>query len=110
MAKTRTDLLQGTLELLILKCLSDRTLHGYAIGQEIGRRSDGVLLIEEGSLYPALHRLELQGWLRSEWGMSELNRRAKFYQITDVGRARLEAEERQWQRMSGAVHRVLGYA
>lgn len=110
MGKTRTDLLPGTLDLLILKCLSDKALHGYAIGQEISQRSDGVLLIEEGSLYPALHRLELQGWLRSEWGMSELNRRAKFYQLNELGRSRLEAEERQWQRMSGAVHRVLGYA
>jgi PadR family transcriptional regulator, regulatory protein PadR len=101
------DLLQGTLDLLILTTVARRQMHGYAIAEAIQQRSDEVLRVEEGALYPALHRLELKGWLAAEWGVSENNRRAKYYRITPAGRKQLSAEGEQWSRLATAVLRVL---
>ncbi len=101
------DLLQGTLDLLILKALARGALHGYGVAEWIHETSEDVLRVEEGALYPALHRLELRGWLASEWGASENNRRAKFYSLTAAGRKQLAQETEYWRRMSGAVARVL---
>ena len=92
------DLLQGTLDLLVLRTLSTRPMHGYTVAREIKERSKSVFLIEEGALYPALHRLERAGFVESEWGLSENNRKAKFYQLTARGRAQLRAELAEWQR------------
>ena len=104
---SQPSLLQGTLDLLILHALQRGAMHGYAVAQTIHLLSDEVLNVEEGSLYPALHRLELDGAIASEWGLSENNRKAKFYSITKYGR-RLVAEHQQvWDRLSGAVQRVL---
>ncbi|HZS49026.1 MAG TPA: PadR family transcriptional regulator [Blastocatellia bacterium] len=102
-----TKLLQGTLEMLILKALSLQSLHGYAIGQRIKQISEDVLKVEEGSLYPALYRMERQGWIKAEWGISENNLKAKFYKLTRAGRKRLELEEESWQRLADAVFKVL---
>ena len=107
MANARTDLMQGTLELLILKTLSRDSMHGYGIAQRIHATVDDVLKIEDGSLYPALYRMEERGWITSEWGASENNRRAKFYKLTKVGRKQLNAECANWERVSQAVARVL---
>jgi len=107
MAHTRTDLLQGTLELLILKTLSREQMHGYGIAQRIHEAVDDLLKVEDGSLYPALYRMEERGWIASEWGTSENNRRAKFYKLTRSGRQQLEAQSVNWQRISRAVKRVL---
>jgi transcriptional regulator len=104
------DLLQGTLDLLILNTVVRGAMHGYAIAEAIQQRSDEVLRVEEGALYPALHRLELRGWLESEWGVSDNNRRAKYYRITAAGKKQLAAESEQWVRLSTAVSRVLGMA
>ena len=104
------DLLQGTLDLLILTTVARDRMHGYAIAEAIQRRSDEILSVEEGALYPALHRLELRGWLASEWGVSENNRRAKYYRITTAGKKQLAAEGEQWSRLAQAVLRVLGTA
>ena len=101
------DLLQGTLDLLILKTLRRGSLHGYAIAEFIQQTSEDVLRVEEGALYPALHRLELRGLLSSEWGTSENNRRAKYYALTAAGKKQLAEETEYWRRMSGAVARVL---
>ncbi len=101
------NLLQGTLDLLILHALRRGPLHGYAIAQTIHLLSDEVLKVEEGSLYPALYRLELDGAISATWGLSENNRKAKFYEITRKGRKALAAEEQVWARLSGAVARVL---
>jgi PadR family transcriptional regulator len=101
------DLMQGTLDMLILKALSRATLHGYAITEFIQRTSEDVLKVEEGALYPALHRLELRGQLKSEWGLSANNRRAKFYRLTAAGRKHLAEEAASWDRLSGAVSRVI---
>lgn len=101
------DLLQGTLDMLILKTLARGPLHGYAVAERIHDRSDDVLRVEEGALYPALHRLELRGLLDSEWGLSENNRRAKYYRLTASGRRYLEAESAQWSRMVAAIARVM---
>ncbi|HKW56100.1 MAG TPA: PadR family transcriptional regulator [Candidatus Acidoferrum sp.] len=101
------DLLQGTLDLLILKALARGAMHGYGVAEWIHQTSADVLRVEEGALYPALHRLELRGLLDSEWGVSDNNRRAKFYSLTPVGRKHLAAETEFWQRMSGAVARIL---
>jgi PadR family transcriptional regulator, regulatory protein PadR len=101
------DLLRDTLDLLILKTLSRGPLHGYAIAEYIHDTSDDVLRVEEGALYPALHRLELRGLLDSEWGASENNRRAKYYRLTSAGRKRLAQETAHWMRMSGAIARIL---
>jgi len=101
------DLLQGTLDLLILKSLVRAPMHGYAVAEWIHQSSQDVLRVEEGALYPALHRLELRGLLSSEWGASDNNRRAKYYALTAAGRKRLAEETEYWRRMSGAVARVL---
>jgi PadR family transcriptional regulator PadR len=102
-----TDLLQGTLDMLILKTLAPGQEHGWAIAQRIQRMSDDVLQIGQGSLYPALHRLEYRGWIRAEWGASENNRRARFYSLTAAGRKQLGAELENWDRLTGAVNLVL---
>jgi transcriptional regulator len=107
MAMKQTDLLQGTLDLLVLKTLSAGSMHGYRIAARIRQLSDEVLRIEEGSLYPALYRLEQKGVIESEWGISDQNRRAKFYKLTRKGRREMEAEAESWDRLSTAVARVL---
>ena len=99
--------MQGTLDLLVLKALASGSKHGYTVANWIKRASDEVLAVEEGALYPALHRLELRGWLRAEWGTSENNRRAKYYELTAAGRKALAAEAETWKRLSGAVARVM---
>ena len=105
--KDKTDLLQGTLDMLILKTLSLEHMHGWGISQRIQQISRDVLQVNQGSLYPALHRLELQGWIRSSWGASENNRRAKFYELTATGQKQLREETENWERLSGAVIRIL---
>ena len=107
MANARTDLMQGTLELLILKTLSRDSMHGYGIAQRIHEAADDLLKIEDGSLYPALYRMEERGWITSEWDVSENNRRAKFYKLTKAGRKQLEAESANWNRISQAISRIL---
>ncbi len=104
------DLPPGALELLALKVLVREPMHGYAIVRAIQERGAERLRIEEGTLYPALHRMERRGWLSAEWGASESNRRAKFYRITPTGRARLRTQESAWRRVSDAVGRVIGSA
>lgn len=102
------DLLQGTLDVLVLKTLSwGRPMHGYAIARWLQEITDDVLQIEEGSLYPALHRMERKGWIASEWGLSENNRRAKYYKLTTDGRKQLRAESSTWSAFAGAVSKVL---
>lgn len=101
------DLMQGTLDILILRTLSAGPGHGYAIAESIRQRTDGTLLVEEGALYPALHRLEKRGWLSAEWGVSENNRKAKYYQLTPKGRGQLKTELVRWNRYVGAVNKVL---
>ncbi|MDX2149816.1 MAG: PadR family transcriptional regulator [Bryobacteraceae bacterium] len=111
MAKHVNDRLQGTLDLLVLKTLASRgSTHGYAITTHIQTVTQEALRVEEGSLYPALHRMEQAGWIEAEWGMTSTNRRARFYSITKAGRQQLEAEERNWQALTAAVGRVLSYA
>jgi len=107
MATTTGDLLQGTLSILILKALLGGANHGFGVARWIEATTRDVLSIEEGSLYPALRRLEHKGWVESEWGVSDNNRRAKFYTITVAGRAQLRAEAEVWMRYAGAVTRVL---
>ena len=102
-----TKLLQGTLDMLILKALSIAPLHGYGIGQRIMQMSEDALRVEEGSLYPALYRIERQGWITAEWGVSENNLRAKFYKLTRAGRKQLQIEEENWERLAGAVFKVM---
>jgi PadR family transcriptional regulator, regulatory protein PadR len=102
-----TDLLQGTLDMLILKTLAAGAEHGWAIAQRIQQMSEDVLQIGQGSLYPALHRLEYRGWIRAQWGASENNRRARFYSLTAAGRRQLDAELANWDRLTGAVNLVL---
>lgn len=107
-SETSTDLLQGTLDMLVLKTLArGQRMHGYAIAESIHQRSEDVLRVEEGALYPALHRLELRGLLASEWGVSENNRRAKYYKLTAHGRRYLEAAAEQWSRLVTAIGRVM---
>ena len=101
------DLLQGTLDMLVLRTLARGRMHGYAIAESIHQRTDDVLRVEEGALYPALHRLELRGLLAAEWGLSENNRRAKYYRFTPAGRRYLEAERATWDRMVMAIARVM---
>ena len=103
------DLLPGTLDLLILRALQREALHGWAISERIQAISEDVLQINQGSLYPALHRLELQGWLEAEWKVSELGRRAKYYRLTTSGRRQLTVEAREWERMSNAIERVMRF-
>lgn len=102
-----TDLVQGTLDLLILKTLSLGPMNGWAIAKRIVQTSNNVLQVNQGSLYPALHRLETQGWLKAEWKESDNNRRAKFYSLTAAGRKQLKAELDNWQRLSGAIGLVI---
>jgi transcriptional regulator len=104
------DLLQGTLDLLVLKTLALEPMHGWGISQRIQQVSRDSLQVQQGSLYPALHRLEQQGWIASEWGASENNRRAKYYRMTDSGRKQLEVESAKWERLSAAVAQILGTA
>ena len=105
-----TDLLQGTLDLLILKTLALEPTHGWGIAIRIQQVSGDVLQVQQGSLYPALHRLEHQGWITAEWGVSELGRRARFYNLTAQGRKQLELETENWSRLSDAIGRVLRLA
>ncbi|HEY8151986.1 MAG TPA: PadR family transcriptional regulator [Vicinamibacteria bacterium] len=107
MTKSTTDLLQGTLDVLILKTLVPGAMHGWGIAQRIQQVSQDVLRVNQGSLYPALHRLEEEGWIAAEWGSSENNRKAKFYRLTRTGQRQLEAETENWKRLAEAVGRVL---
>lgn len=107
MAETNIEVLRGTLDMLILKALSWGSAHGYGVARWIEQATDDVLRIEEGSLYPALHRLEVRGWIASEWGSSENNRRAKFYTLTPRGRAQLRHEAATWTRYAHAVFAAL---
>lgn len=107
MTATKAELLQGTLDLLILKTLTAGPMHGFAIAQRIQQISEDVLVVEEGSLYPCLYRMEAKGWIRAEWGKSENNRRAKYYELTRVGRKQLEEETAIWERVHRAITLVL---
>jgi transcriptional regulator len=107
MTKSRTDLLKGTLDMLILKTLSSGSLHGYGIARMIEQQTEDALRIEEGSLYPALFRMHRRGLIKSEWGVTETKRRAKFYQLTKKGRKQLDEDESNWQRFAVAVASVL---
>lgn len=107
MATDKSDLLQGTLDLLILKVVALGPIHGYAITKRIQQISNDVLQIQQGSLYPALHRLEKRKWLRAEWGAAESGREAKFYALTPAGRKQLAAEEEEWSRLSTAIGLVM---
>jgi transcriptional regulator len=102
-----TDLVQGTLDLLIMRTIASENLHGWAIAQRIQQLSNDVLQVNQGSLYPALQRLERQGWLTADWGMSETNRRARFYKLTAAGKRRLEQERADWDRLSAAISLVM---
>ena len=106
----KSDLLQGTLDLLILRTLSEDPMHGWGISQRLQQLSEDVLQVNQGSLYPALYRLEQRGWIESSWGDSENNRRAKYYTLTRSGRKQLAEETAIWERISGAVARVLQHA
>jgi len=110
MSKSKLDLLQGTLDLLILRTLRNGPMHGWAISERIQQISQDVLRVNQGSLYPAMHRLEHQGWIKAEWGVSELGRRARFYQLTATGRKQLERESENWTRLAVAIGRVLEMA
>ncbi|HYL67845.1 MAG TPA: PadR family transcriptional regulator [Candidatus Limnocylindria bacterium] len=102
-----TDLVQGTVDLLILKTVALYPMHGWAIAQRIRQVSANVLLVNQGALYPALHRLEQQGWIQAQWGESENNRRAKYYSLTKAGRKYLQKEQANWERLSAAIGLVL---
>jgi transcriptional regulator len=104
------DILQGTLDLLILRTLQTEPMHGWAISDRIQQISQDVLQVNQGSLYPALHRLEHRGWIEAEWGISELGRRAKFYRLTASGRKQLAVEASEWERMATAISRVMKLA
>ena len=110
MKREKSDLLQGTLDLLILRTLASGDMHGWGIAQRLQQLSQDVLQVNQGSLYPALYRLEQQGWIESAWGDSDNNRRAKFYTLTRAGHRALERERENWERFSTAVGRVLGTA
>jgi transcriptional regulator len=110
MSQSTSDLLQGTLDALVLKVLALEPQHGWGISQRIQQISRDVLRVQQGSLYPALARLEEQGWIAGEWGTSENNRRARFYRLTAAGRRQLERETAEWLRVSAAVQRVLSHA
>jgi transcriptional regulator len=110
MSDKKADLLQGTLDLLILKSLQTEPMHGFGISLRIQQMSKDMLTVEQGSLYPALYRLEDQGWIKSEWGVSENNRKAKFYTLTASGRKQLASEEQSWAKLSAAINFVLGHA
>jgi transcriptional regulator len=108
MAKPKADLLQGTLDLLVLKTLELEPMHGWGVTRRIQQLSDSVLQVNQGSLYPALHRLEERGWIRAFWGNSENNREARYYELTARGRKQLVEEKENWLRLSGAVARIVG--
>ena len=110
MNKTKNDLLQGTLALLVLKTLARGPLHGYGITLHIQLVSKEFLRVEEGSLYPALHRMEQDGWISAEWGTTENNRRARYYRLTSTGQKQLAEEEKNWERLTQAVAQVLRFA
>ena len=110
MVRPKNDLLQGTLALLVLKTLAREPMHGYGITLHIQMISKDVLRVEEGSLYPALHRMAQDGWIKAEWGTSENNRRARYYSLTALGRKQLGEEEKNWARLTQAVAEVLQYA
>jgi PadR family transcriptional regulator, regulatory protein PadR len=107
MPKAKTDFLQGTLDMLILQSLASGPQHGYRIAQRIQQCSDDVLKVEEGSLYPSLYRMEQKGWIKSEWGMSDNNREAKFYKLTPRGWKELESETDTWKKLSSAVSKAM---
>lgn len=107
---SRLDLLQGTLDLLILRALRAGPMHGWAVSERIQQISNDILQVNQGSLYPALHRLEHRSWIKAEWGVSELGRRARFYSLTNSGRKQLEIESRKWGKLSEAITRVLRMA
>lgn len=107
---SRLDLLQGTLDLLILRALRAGAMHGWAVSERIQQISQDILQVNQGSLYPALHRLEHRGWIKAEWGVSELGRRARFYSLTSSGRKQLEIESENWTKLSEAIARVLRMA
>lgn len=102
-----TDLVQGTLDLLIMRTIATEERHGWAIAQRIQQLSNDVLQVNQGSLYPALQRLERQGWITADWGVSETNRRARFYRLTAAGRRRLQVERADWERLSAAISLVM---
>ena len=106
----KNELLPGTLDMMVLKTLTRGVLHGYAITQLLRQLSEDILQVEEGSLYPALQRLELKGWIEGEWGMSANNRRARFYRLTPDGRKKLASETSRYREMAGAIARVMGLA
>ena len=110
MGKQKNDILQGTLALLVLKTLQQGPMHGWGITLHIQQISNEVLRVEEGSLYPALHRMEQEGWIKAEWGVSENNRRARYYKLTAAGRKQLAEEEKNWQRLTTAVASILNFA
>lgn len=107
MAKEKSDLLYGTLDMLILRALQHDPRHGLAIADRIQQISQDTLRVEQGSLYPALYRLEAQGWIKAEWGLSENNRKARFYRLTAAGRKQLTAEREHWSRIAAGINRVL---
>ena len=107
--RKRPAILQGSLDLLILRTLKRGPMHGYAITRHLKEVSDDFLQIEEGSLYPALHRMEQRRWIKSHWGSSESNRRAKFYELTEAGKKQLRTETKSWEAMSSAINRVLNF-
>jgi len=110
MARSDLQLLQGTLDVLVLKALSEESRHGYAVARWIHETTDSELLVEDRALYVSLHRLEQRGWVESEWGVSENNRRARYYALTAAGRRQLAAESARWRRYAAAVTKVLGKA
>jgi PadR family transcriptional regulator, regulatory protein PadR len=107
MGKSKPELPQGTLDMLVLKALSLGPMHGYGVGQRIGQLAEEMLKVEEGTLYPALYRIERRGWIASEWGVSDNNRRARFYKLTRAGRKQLGVEEKQWSQVSLAIGKIL---
>ena len=110
MAKEKTDLLQGTLDMLILKALQREPMHGFGLSVRLRQMSAEVFQVEMGSLYPALCRLEAQGWVRAEWGVSDANRKARYYSLTAAGRKQLQVETTQWELLSGTINAILGTA
>ena len=106
--RPRLDLPQGTLDLLLLRTLALEPLHGWAVSERLTQLSQDVLHVQQGSIYPALHRLERRGWIKARWGVSEQNRRAKYYELTRAGRRRLEAQQHDWARLTAVVAQILG--
>lgn len=106
-AMKKLDLLQGTLDMLVLKTLTKGTMHGYEVAKWIRQTTDDILHVEEGSLYPALHRMEKRGWVKSEWGTSENNRKAKYYSLTKTGREQLQIESSTWRQQSEAISKIM---